>query len=284
MNKFIAIDVETADDDRASIVQIGLAVYVDEFLVNVESHLTLPEYYADQLKDMQEYPEDFEESDWDFDNTYIHSITLTDVVDAPSLADTLRQILPRLEGEVLVQHNGFDKSAIEKACDEYGIVMPDVTWLDSATVVRRVWPERAKKGYGLADVSEMLGYEFDHHKAHEDAKAAGNIITTVIREKGHTLDGLIELVKPLLAVPIKHDSSEGDLSDEVFVFTGTLSLDRRKIAAMVAARGAAVKPNMSKKVTTVVAGIGGEGTGKAKKADAYGIKIIDEAQFVALIA
>ena len=55
------------------------------------------------------------------------------------------------------------------------------TALDSARVARRTWENLAWKGYGLYNVCQYLGYEFAHHDALEDAKAAGHILINAIK-------------------------------------------------------------------------------------------------------
>jgi len=53
-----------------------------------------------------------------------------------------------------------------------------LNWLDTARVARRTWDAVARKGYGLANLASMLGIEFKHHDALEDAKATGLVAAT----------------------------------------------------------------------------------------------------------
>ena len=155
---FVAIDVETANADMASICQIGL--------VKCENGVLSDEWktYVD--------PEDY----FDGINVSIHGIDESVVKGAPAfpdLADTLRSYL---EGTVVVCHTHFDRVAMHQAAQRYGLSAPECTWLDSARVARRAWKDCAWKGYGLYNVCKILGYDFKHHDALEDAKAAAHII------------------------------------------------------------------------------------------------------------
>ena len=69
---------------------------------------------------------------------------------------------------------------------------------------------------------------------------------------------------------------------KTFVLTGTLpTLDRGKATELIEARGGKVSSSVSKKTHYVVAGE--EAGSKLEKAQALGIEILDEAQFMALL-
>lgn len=107
-------------------------------------------------------------------------------------------------------------------------------WLDSARVVRRTWLDLAWSGYAPAKVCRRIGYEFKHHDALEDAKAAGHVLLAALHESQMDLDGWLRRVdQPIgvnrsLADRVVHreGNPDGDLFGEVIVFTGTLELPR----------------------------------------------------------
>jgi DNA ligase (NAD+) len=85
-------------------------------------------------------------------------------------------------------------------------------------------------------------------------------------------------VLPIEAESIAHD---GALVGKVFVFTGTLNMDRRSAEAMVKKFGARASGSVSQKTDFVVAG---ENAGsKADRARELGVTILSEAEFLALI-
>lgn len=101
--RFFALDVETANHDRASICQIGVAcVRPDD---TIETWMT----YVDPQVDH-----------WAF--TYLHKIDAKTVRGAPRLREVLPMLADALRGCVVYQHSGFDRSAIMAACRASGIL------------------------------------------------------------------------------------------------------------------------------------------------------------------
>jgi DNA polymerase III epsilon subunit-like protein len=128
---FTVIDVETANADLSSICQIGIVKFVEGESVDPWEQLVDPEDFFDPF------------------NSTIHGIAEEDVLGAPTFADLFAEVERRLSRTVVVSHTHFDRVALEKASEKYGLSFPGCTWLDSARVVRRAWPERyARSGYG----------------------------------------------------------------------------------------------------------------------------------------
>lgn len=278
---FVAIDVETANADMASICQIGLVkcengTFSDEW-----------ETYVD--------PEDY----FDGINVSIHGIDESVVKGAPKfseLADTLRSYL---EGSVVVCHTHFDRVAMHQASQRYRVSSPECTWLDSARVARRAWTECAWKGYGLYNVCRMLGYDFRHHDALEDAKAAAHIVLAATNECGLDIDGWLSRVRQPIdptaggsASAIKREGNpEGALYGEVLVFTGALEIPRREAADLAASIGCQVASGVTKKTTMLVVGdqdikklAGHEKSSKYRKAEeliekGIQIRVLKESDF-----
>ena len=143
---FDALDVETANADRSTICQIGV--------VNVRDGQVRDRWVS--LVD----PEDW----FDAWNISIHGLSADVVEGAPVLPELDGELRARLGSSVVVSHTSFDRVAIERAMEKYSLSQPQFTWLDSAKVVRRAWPERySKRGYGLASVAKDLGITFQHH-------------------------------------------------------------------------------------------------------------------------
>jgi DNA polymerase-3 subunit epsilon len=137
--KFVAIDVETANADMASICQIGLAGYVNGGLSEEWKSYVDPEDYFDDI------------------NVSIHGIDESLVKGAPTFYKLSETLYSFLDEAVVVCHTHFDRVAIHQAANRYGIRVPVSTWLDSARVARRTWKEFARRGYGLYNVCQALG-------------------------------------------------------------------------------------------------------------------------------
>lgn len=282
---FVAIDVETANADMASICQIGLARFENGVLKDEWKTYVDPEDYFDPI------------------NTEIHGIDESTVRGSPNFQALSGKLSSYLTDRVVVCHTHFDRVAIHQATRRYGIITPDCTWLDSARVARRAWAQFAWKGYGLNNVCSMLGYEFRHHDALEDAKAAAQIIIAAFKETGLDVDGWVKRIgQPIVpsssssSSAIKRDGNqEGHFFGEVLVFTGSLEIPRSEAADLAASIGCQVAQGVTKKTTLLVVGdqdieklAGHEKSSKHRKAEqliASGapIRILKESDFKELV-
>ncbi|MFO1455701.1 MAG: exonuclease domain-containing protein [Steroidobacteraceae bacterium] len=240
--QFVAIDVETANADLASICQVGVAKFVDGVLAAERSWLVDPQDYFDPI------------------NVDIHGITARAVKGQPTFPEIAPAIVDFLASAVCVSHTHFDRASLTRAFGRHSLPWPGFAWLDSARVARRAWPDCAHQGYGLAKVCERIGYAFRHHDALEDAKACGNVVLAAIRDTGISLDGWQQRVRLPLDGRTATDAVErdgnpdGDLFGEVLVFTGALEMPRREAADMAAQIGCTVDANVTKKTTMLVVG------------------------------
>ena len=202
---FVAIDVETANPDMSSICQIGMAKFVDGNLAEEWSTLVDPEDYFDEV------------------NVSIHGIESRMVKGQPKLPQIADRLRATLESTVAVCHTHFDRIALARAHIKYQLSPISTSWLDSARVVRRTWKDLAWKGYGLANVCERIGYDFKHHDALEDAKAAGYVLLAALRESQQDLEAWSRRVNQPIdpeqlssGTAIQRDGNpEGDLYGEV---------------------------------------------------------------------
>ncbi len=96
-------------------------------------------------------------------------------------------------------------------------------------------------------------------------------------------EALLKKFSNLGVKPVHQDRSNGTLAGQNFVITGTLQSMGRDIAAeKIRALGGGFQSAVAKDTTYLVAG-GKVGESKLKKANEYGTKIIDEAEFLKLI-
>jgi DNA polymerase-3 subunit epsilon len=279
---FVALDVETANPDLSSICQVGMARFQDGKITHEFSTLVDPQDYFDLM------------------NVYVHGIEEDDVIGAPTYAQISSQVNELLDGAICATHTHFDRSAVHQACSRHNTVLPTCKWLDTARVARRTWESVAQRGYGLGNLAEMLGIEFKHHDALEDATAAGRILCLAVEQSGLDLAAWQERIKqPIYGdyrEAIKHEGNpEGPLFGEVVVFTGALSMPRREAAQVAADLGCAVVTGVSKKITMLVVGdqditklAGNERSSKHRKAEelmskGFPIRILRETDFLALL-
>lgn len=237
--RFIALDVETACSDVASICQIGLACVQPDNQIQTFSMLVNPGTRFDAFK------------------IQLHGIGPDHVADAPRFPDALTALLPLLTRHHLIQHSNFDKQAMNAACGFCGIDAPDLRWSDSVQIARRAWPElKGNGGHGLANLKRTLNLQFHHHDAGEDARAAAMV---VLHAELHLRLPFEELIKPAssksYAAPITMDGDpKGALAGSVVVFTGALGMSRNEAAELAARVGMSVKPGVTKETTHLVVG------------------------------
>ena len=147
---------------------------------------------------------------------------------------------------MLVSHTAFDRVAIERAYDRYGLPVPRWTWLDSSRVVRRAWPQFAQSGYGLAEMAVHCGITYRPHDATEDARAMAGVLLRAMRKSGLAVtEWLTRVRRPIIDGPegriARAGVEGGPLAGDVVVFTGVLSMPRRDAAALAASVGCKVK-------------------------------------------
>ena len=166
---FVALDVETANPAVGSICQIGLAEFKDGILIREWETLVNPETH------------------FNYHFTQIHGLNAADVADAPRWPELTKTLRDWLTGRIVVCHTVFDKRALTAAHERYGLKLPLCRWLDSCRVARWAWARELDR-FNLATVCAHIGHEFQHHKALEDAKAAGTLIVAAVKKTGLTLE------------------------------------------------------------------------------------------------
>jgi DNA polymerase-3 subunit epsilon len=193
-------------------------------------------------------------------NVTVHGIHENTVAGAPTFPQISDELQRFIENAVVVTHTHFDRTALHQAAGKYGLAMPSCTWLDSARVARRSWEEFADRGYGLSNVCRAIGYEFKHHDALEDAKAAAMVVLAALQKTGLDLTGLMQRVERRnSSAQWKPDckregNADGPLYGEVLVFTGALHIPREHAADVAARLGCQVASNVSKATTLLVVG------------------------------
>lgn len=237
---FVAIDVETANPDLASICQIGVAVFAEGILKESWSSYVNPNTY------------------FDAHNVFVHNIDSEMVSTAPTWASIHERLLNSYSGQIIASHTPFDRIAVRRACERAGITPLESRWLDTAKVVRRTWPEFSKSGYGLSNVAKHLGIQFRHHDAEEDAVAAGLILLRAIQLTGLTAsDWCAQTVLPISRDDLAEiivANPEGPLYGSVVAFTGSLAIPRKEAACTAAMLGCEVGAGVTKATTLLVVG------------------------------
>jgi len=173
---FAAIDVETANSDRASICAIGVAVVHEGAVVKRWRTLCRP-------------PDGF--GDFSPFNIGIHGIRPRDVTTSPSFAEAIADAGRLVDGLPVVAHNAvFDVGAIHRACLASGAPVPTFHYGCTMALTRASMPFPT---YGLAWCADHFGIPLNHHDAQSDAEASALLALALL--DAQQLGGLDELME-----------------------------------------------------------------------------------------
>ena len=153
---FVAIDFETANEQRVSACAIGIAV-VTAGKVSTRTFLIRPP-----------------ELRFCSFNVDIHGITPKQVIDAPTFPDLLPEIRDLLDAPALWAHNSpFDQGVLNALASQYGLSLPK-NLRCTCRLARRVFPQLPS--HKLDVVCRHLSIPLKHHDAGSDAEACARIV------------------------------------------------------------------------------------------------------------
>ena len=167
---FVALDVETANQNWGSICQIGLVRVVDGEEVARESWLCRPPAGLDEFDPF---------------NVGIHGITADAVADSPEVGELIGP-LREFVGELpLVAHNAqFDATALRAACVAAGQEIPELMF--ACTLAQARATRLDVVNHRLPTLAEFFGVVLDnHHDAAADAAACAGIMVGLARRAAH---------------------------------------------------------------------------------------------------
>lgn len=200
---FAAFDVETANQDTGSIVQLGLAIVRGGEVTQRYSWLCRP-------------PKGLEY--FDEENVAVHGITAADVAGAPTFAEQLEKFVAEVGELDVVAHNArFDFTALSRACRAEGIAAPKLRF-----ACTYMWARQLQLGLAnlkLPTLVEAAGASLDnHHDASEDAVACAEVALWLMAKQ--------------------HASSVEDLSRKVSLSLGQIGSGRLQLVRYDPAAGA----------------------------------------------
>ena len=162
MQNFVAINFETANNERSSVCSVVFVVVrngeiVDKFYSLIKPE---PEYY-------------------NYWCSQVHGLSLDDTMEAPVFPDVWAQIEPMIEGLPLVAHNkAFDESCLKAVFRVYQMDYPDYEFHCTCIASRKVWPEGP---HNLDIIAARCGYDLEnHHHALADAEACAAIAIKIL--------------------------------------------------------------------------------------------------------
>lgn len=264
MERFVAIDFETATDSRDSACAIGWTVF--ESGEPSESGGTLIDPAIPS-------------GTWSEFNSVIHGITPNDVRGAPTIAQVWPQLAALATGAPLVAHYAsFDLSVLRAELARYELEPPSMRYACSALLSRAAWPLMVS--VSLPVVTRNLGLLITQRSTEANARASGEIAVRASAElRAPDLDGALRAaglhwgkVEPDLSwtpcgLPVGHvraadlapRTTEFDpkhpFSGKTVVFTGALgSMTRRQAFQRVYDVGGTPGDGVTKETHVLVVG------------------------------
>ncbi|KQQ36816.1 DNA polymerase III subunit epsilon [Rhizobium sp. Leaf306] len=161
--KTIAIDFETANEQRGSACSVGLAWIEDGRVVRVEERLIRP-------RDMR----------FSSFNIAIHGIRPDHVEDAGEFPEVMDEFIDDFRGATMIAHNAAFDFSVWRAClDQYRQSYPELSYLCSVKMAQKVWPHLIS--HKLNILAQHLGLSFLHHNAAEDAAVCAEASIAIAR-------------------------------------------------------------------------------------------------------
>ena len=267
---FAAIDFETANNDRRSACQVGIAIVRKNKVVETFSSLIRPptqEFYKSYVR--------------------MHGITAQRVRKAPTFREVWPEIQSRCSTGLVAAHNAiFDVGILSSCLDDCGFERLPGRYLCTLELARKFLPELPN--HKLITLASVLGIPLDHHDACSDAVACAELALRLMKlaspqrirsyyrefatfgpnpntDAEHNTKGVIISLTKYRArfrrgsrkkvVPVDTAPSGGRLEGKVFVFTGELTfLGRKEASKTVAAHGGEISNSVSWKTDYLIVG------------------------------
>ncbi|MCD8167301.1 MAG: 3'-5' exonuclease [Bacteroides sp.] len=169
MEKFAAIDFETANGKRSSVCSVGVAIVENGEVTDSIYRIIRPN------------PNYF--MPW---TTAIHGLSSKDTKDAQKFPEVWEEVAPYIEGLPLIAHNSpFDEACLKSVFKLYEMEYPKYQFYCSCKLARKAFPRLLN--HKLNTVAAHCGYNLtNHHHAMADAYACAHIAVTLMERKGVT--------------------------------------------------------------------------------------------------
>lgn len=257
--KYLVLDVETANRTRDSICQIGITYVCNN---SVKSNVCI------NLNP---------ECEFEAYNMSLHQITPQAVKDAITFQqsyDTLKKILENIP---VFHHGDFDPQSILASCKRYRLPYINAKWINSIDYFKKYWPNYPS--YELSILCKYHKIEFQHHDAGHDSLATARLLYLAANHSALNVPSDFIL--------------ENNLWGPEIVFTG--DMNKAELKKIAINRGLQVKGGVTSKTAILCIGktdqrtldSGNTKSGKQKRAEeliAKGqkLQIISEAEFRAI--
>lgn len=178
MLDFVAIDFETANKFKNSACSLAAVTVEDGKITKKGYSLIKPPYM-----------------NFDEECIAIHGIQPQEVLDKPTFDKLWSSIYNNhLKGKIVIAHNAkFDIGVLRATLDYYNIDWPELAYACTVKISRKVWPDLIN--HKLNTMGALLGVEFKHHYALDDAETCAKIAIEAARLRGvNSMDALLRSI------------------------------------------------------------------------------------------
>ena len=158
------MDFETANHQRESVCEMGIAVVENSLITESRSWLVRPRHNWFHAM-----------------NTRIHGIDAQRVANEPEFDRVWEEAKNYFENANLIAHNAsFDIGVLRRVLVQYDLALPTLTYSCSLAVARRAW--KGLPSYGLKSLASRFNIPLNHHSAEPDAIASAEILLRATKE------------------------------------------------------------------------------------------------------
>jgi DNA polymerase-3 subunit epsilon len=163
---FIALDFETANNDRFSACQLAMiGVKANKVCETFNQYICPPDMF--------------------FGFTHVHGISYEHVKNENTFGELYPHIREFIGGtEYLIAHNmPFDRGVFIGCCDYYRLTIPEKQWCCTVQIGRQTWPKPAVvNNHKLNTLCQYFGIDLNHHEALSDTNAVVELIIQAQRD------------------------------------------------------------------------------------------------------
>lgn len=286
---YIAIDFETANNNRISACALGLAFIKDNSFVHEEKHYIIPPKGEKFLAS----------------HSQIHGIYEDDIEFAQNFEELWNtELFKYFNNNLIIFHNAsMDLSVLKNLFNYYDIKSFDIDYLDTMKLAELTGNPRK-----LTELSQKFDVEItNHHDPLDDAIVCADIFSKLIEQhpdytkliQNFNSDSLLkkkasneinlQIKNENIDIIKQHSITKDELNNSTikgqgFVFTGELNEDRDECKDFIIKHGGLIKSGITGKVNYVVIG-SGYGWSKIQKIHELntnkncGIRILTNADF-----
>ncbi len=166
VDRWVAIDFETATREPTSACALGVAVVEDLEVVDTFSWVVRPPF-----------------NEYDFWNTSVHGMCAKDTEFAPEFDEVWWEIQPLLASGRLIAHNaGFDVRVLRSLIETRELPALSYEYACTVTMARKALPHLGK--HSLDILCDHYGIRLIHHDAASDAEGCARVAIACARTAG----------------------------------------------------------------------------------------------------